>query len=246
MIKAVTLDFWGTLMLDGPGSDERYTRQRLTSIERLLAEAGMKVPRQNLERAYDAAGRRIGRIWQTCQDVPVREHVISLLEAVDPELLTRLDSTVLASLIDAYSSPALVVPPVADDGAGPALAALVARGLKLGIVSNIMRTPGAVLRKLLDRAGLLAPFTVLTFSDECGVRKPDPEIFRLTLERLGVAPEEAVHVGDDLVLDVEGARAAGMRVIQIVPNGRATGPMSPDAVITGLRELPAALAGLEF
>ena len=48
-------------------------------------------------------------------------------------------------------------------------------------------------------------------------------------------------MGDDPVLDVEGARDAGMRVIQIVPGGRATGPVKPDAVIATLGELPAAL-----
>jgi hypothetical protein len=46
------------------------------------------------------------------------------------------------------------------------------------------------------------------------------------------------------VLDVEGARDAGMRVIQ-VRAGRATGPAKPDAVIGGLRELPGALDRLE-
>jgi putative hydrolase of the HAD superfamily len=81
----------------------------------------------------------------------------------------------------------------------------------------------------------------LTFSDECGIRKPDPDIFHLALRQVGVLPEQAVHVGDDPVLDVEGARDAGMRVIQVAPTGRATGPVKPDAVVTGLGELPAAL-----
>jgi putative hydrolase of the HAD superfamily len=104
-----------------------------------------------------------------------------------------------------------------------------------------MRTPGSVLRQILDRSGLLPPLKVLAFSDECGIRKPDPEIFRLTLQQIGVAPEEAVHVGDDPVLDVEGARDAGMAVIQVTADGRATAPVKPDLVISRLRDLPAAL-----
>ncbi len=107
-----------------------------------------------------------------------------------------------------------------------------------------MRTPGEVLRGIFDRAGFLARFEVLTFSDECGIRKPDPEIFLLTLRKFGVSPEEAVHVGDDPVLDVEGARDAGMGVIQVTASGRATAPATPDAVITRLSELPAALTRL--
>jgi putative hydrolase of the HAD superfamily len=85
---------------------------------------------------------------------------------------------------------------------------------------------------------------VLTFSDECGIRKPAPEIFLRTLSAMGVAPDEAVHVGDDPVLDVEGARDAGMRTVQVTSSGRATGPVKPDAVVTRLGDLPAALAGL--
>jgi putative hydrolase of the HAD superfamily len=137
--------------------------------------------------------------------------------------------------------PALRVPPEVDQGARSALETLANRGLTLGVVSNIMRTPGSVLRQALDRAGLLAPMKVLTFSDECGIRKPDPEIFRLTLRQMGVAPEDAVHVGDDPILDVEGARDAGMAVIQVTPDGRATAPVKPDLVISRLRDLPAAL-----
>ena len=107
-----------------------------------------------------------------------------------------------------------------------------------------MRTPGVVLRKILDRYGLLAPFKLLTFSDECGVRKPDPEIFHLTLRQVGLAPREAVHVGDDSVLDVQGAQGAGMRAIQVTATPRSALRRKPDAVIRQLGDLPAALSQL--
>jgi len=79
-----------------------------------------------------------------------------------------------------------------------------------------------------------------------GVRKPDPEIFALTLRAVGAGPESAVHVGDDEVLDVQGARAAGMRVIQVTSNApRALGLLSPDGAIPRLAGLPDAIAQLE-
>jgi putative hydrolase of the HAD superfamily len=174
----------------------------------------------------------------------VSQHVRAVLEAVDPTLPEHLAPQQLAALVQAYANPALLAPPAVDEGARGALEWLAARGVTLGVVSNIMRTPGSVLRQILDRAGLLAPLKVLTFSDECGIRKPDPEIFRLTLGQMGVAPEDAVHVGDDPILDVEGARDAGMAVIQVTADGRATAPVKPHAVIRGLRELPAALERL--
>jgi putative hydrolase of the HAD superfamily len=244
IIQAVTFDCWGTLFLDSPASDERYASRRVAGFEKILNAAGIPIDRRQLDQAYEASGRWLSRTWRRHQDVPVRQHVFAILEAVDstlPERLTRQD---LAALIQAYANPALRVPPAVDGGARSTLETLAARGLTLGVVSNIMRTPGYVLSQILDRSGLLAPLKVLTFSDECGIRKPDPEIFRLTLRQIGVAPEDAVHVGDDPILDVEGARDAGMAVVQVTADGRATAPVKPDAVIRALHELPAALERL--
>jgi putative hydrolase of the HAD superfamily len=113
------------------------------------------------------------------------------------------------------------------------------------VVSNTMRTPGTVLRRVLEGQGVLGCFSELTFSDEVGVRKPAAEIFRLTLEKLGVNAAEAVHVGDDPVLDVAGARGAGLRVIQVVSGDRAPAETPPDLTVRGLGELPEAIAWLE-
>lgn len=242
MIRAVTVDFWGTLIFDPPSGDDRYEQKRLADFERILAAAGIPLSRRLLERAYEESARRIGQIWLTNRDVPVQQHVAALLEAVDPELPKRLGPGAMATLVHAYANPALLVPPTPDQSAKAALTTLAAQGMVLCVVSNIMRTPGFVLRKILDRYGLLAPFKLLTFSDECGVRKPAPEIFHLTLRQVGVAPEEAVHVGDDPVLDVQGARDAGMRVIQVTSEPRATLSRKPDATIRRLGELPAALS----
>jgi putative hydrolase of the HAD superfamily len=244
MIKAVTVDCWGTLLLDGPLSDERYTPQRLAGIEAVLRASGIMVSRQDLSRAYVASGRRLARIWAEHRDVPVSGYVTMLLEAVDPELPGRLDPAMLDEMVRAYAGPALVAPPAVDPDAAIALGRLAASGVALGVVSNTMRTPGVVLRQILDRAQLLGLFKVVVFSDECGVRKPDPEIFRLALRQVGACPEESCHVGDDAVLDVEGARRAGMGVIQVTHDGHANGPVKPDVVIRALGELPPAVERL--
>jgi FMN phosphatase YigB (HAD superfamily) len=50
-----------------------------------------------------------------------------------------------------------------------------------------------------------------------GVAKPDPAIFRLALEAMGVDPQHALHIGDTPAADVEGARAAGMHAVLVDP-----------------------------
>ena len=244
VIRAVTLDLWGTLFLDGPASDDRYKRPRLAGMQTVLAGAGIAVAPDRLDRAYATVGHWLGRLWQMNGDVSVREHVETLLKALDAALPARVSAETMAALMSAYASPALMAPPAVDPGARVALETLAAEGARLAVISNTMRTPGEVVRQVLDKAGLLSLFRVLTFSDECGIRKPARAIFLRTLEDLGVPAEHAVHVGDDAILDVEGARDAGMAAIQVTPDGRAMAPVKPDAVIRHLGELPAALRRL--
>jgi putative hydrolase of the HAD superfamily len=118
------------------------------------------------------------------------------------------------------------------DDALPVLDALRDRGLKIGLLSNSSRD----LEEFVSHHGLAAD-AVLT-SHVHGKTKPHRAIFRAMLDRLAVAPEEAVMVGDTIEDDVEGALAAGMRAVLLDREGR-----YPDRAgrLDDLRELPAAL-----
>ena len=97
-----------------------------------------------------------------------------------------------------------VAPSVAES-----LSRLRNQGLVLGVVSN---SDGRV-EEALEAAGLRSFFDVVVESALIGVEKPDPRIFQAALQRLGVAPEEAVYVGDLYSVDILGARAAGMDAV---------------------------------
>lgn len=86
-----------------------------------------------------------------------------------------------------------------------ALGALQARGLALAVVSNW----DCALPEHLTSLGLGGTFAAVVTSAETGATKPDPAIFRVALERIGVEAARALHVGDQ-PYDEEGARAAGM------------------------------------
>jgi len=244
-VKTITFDFWGTLLFDGPGSDDRYKKRRLTEFETLLGSAGIPVTAAALDRAYDESGTYLARIWATSKDVPVQEHIRALLAAVDAGLPRRVPSALMTALVDAYARPILLVPPAVDDGALAALQALDGAGYTMAIISNIMRTPGATLRQVLERFRLLRFFKHVTFSDEVGIRKPAPEVFALTLRAVGGDPATAVHVGDDPILDVQGAHAAGMRVVQVTSSRVRGGAQRPELAIPRLAELPDAIDQLE-
>ena len=62
----------------------------------------------------------------------------------------------------------------------------------------------------LSGSGMEPYFETLTVSEEVGVKKPNPEIFRYALNKAGATPEESLMIGDEMDVDIDGARAAGM------------------------------------
>ncbi len=88
----------------------------------------------------------------------------------------------------------------------PTLERLKEPKLTLGLITNLNRDMGPICHQLGVEPYL--DFTVT--SEEAGADKPQPPIFLLALERAGVNPSEAVHVGDQYKLDVIGAREVGI------------------------------------
>jgi HAD superfamily hydrolase (TIGR01549 family) len=86
---------------------------------------------------------------------------------------------------------------------------LRAMGLKMGIVSNTFVNRDS-LQRHLAQAGLAEFFPVQLYSCEFPWRKPDVRIYQAAAERIGVAPEKTLFVGDRVDTDVNGALAAGM------------------------------------
>lgn len=72
----------------------------------------------------------------------------------------------------------------------------------------------------LERIGIHAHFAHHVCARDSGVAKPDPRIFLAAAARLGVAPRQVLHVGDDPAMDIAGARDAGLRTAWINRDGR--------------------------
>lgn len=95
----------------------------------------------------------------------------------------------------------------------------------------------------VSRLGLADYFQFALCAEDLGVGKPDPRPFQEALKRGGVQPHEAVHVGDNPVDDIGGAKAAGLRAIWFNPGEKTwAGAPAPDAQIRSLAELPAVLS----
>jgi putative hydrolase of the HAD superfamily len=105
-------------------------------------------------------------------------------------------------------------------------------GLTLGVVSNFEEW----LEQLLEQLGIRSCFAVSVVSGVEGVEKPDPRIFALAMERVGVRPEASVYLGDNPEFDVDPALEAGM--FPVLLDRRERFPDAPSPRITSMTELP--------
>lgn len=112
----------------------------------------------------------------------------------------------------------------------PLLRQLRADGLALGVVSNLAAPYAAV----LEGTALGACFDAHVLSCDVGVAKPQAAIFRHALGALGCRPDEALMVGDSVISDCRGARAAGMTALHLCRQG----PSREPHVLRSLRALP--------
>jgi putative hydrolase of the HAD superfamily len=104
----------------------------------------------------------------------------------------------------------------------PVFDALRLTKCRIGIVSN---TEAVLTRSDLERFPILLSADTVVLSSEVGVRKPDPAIFRIALERLHLPADAAVVVGNSVADDVDGARRAGLRAIYVDDRAVGVEPM---------------------
>ena len=97
------------------------------------------------------------------------------------------------------------------DGVKETLLALKKRGFLLGVVTDTYH-PTTVKLGWLERAGIGHVWDVFVSSCEVGVRKPDPRIYRMALDELGIEPEEAAFVGHK-ASELQGAKVVGMTTV---------------------------------
>jgi putative hydrolase of the HAD superfamily len=193
-----------TLLLDAGGVlldlDYRY-------LERLCRARGVTISEETLSR-YEAMARvdihkavndggRVSDLW--------RDYFHFILGhagvAADDQ------PAVIDSLWEAHQKFGLWTVAIPD--AVETVRELKEAGYRIGVVSN---AEGRV-EEDLEGAGFSGLFETVVDSHHVGVEKPDPKIFEIALERMGVGAESAVYVGDVPAVDVAGARAARLKPV---------------------------------
>lgn len=221
MSDALLLDALGTLLaLEPPAPRLRRNLAERLGIEISVADAERAIA---AEISYYRAHLGEGRDPDSLSDLRLRcaRALGAMLPAADKVPLDALVELLLASLeFRPY------------DDARPALEAARERGARLVVVSNW----DVSLPDVLAHVGLAELVDGVVVSAAVGAAKPSSEIFEHALRLAGASAADAVHVGDSVVEDIEGARAAGIEPILISRDG-AQGPPGVRTIAT-LSELP--------
>ena len=214
-IKAVFFDFYGTLAGFHPPKEEVQAQA--------MASMGFHASREGIIQGYLEADRLMSEVNSTAS--PVRE--MSHQERL--EFFARYQQLILKGAgietdLETAGKVWAKVQAVPHDFALfydtlPTLQVLRAKGLTVGLISNI----GANATNLTAQLGLTGHLDFIVTSQDAGMEKPHPPIFRLALARASVKPEEALHVGDSPVSDVEGARNVGIKPLLIDRDGVMSG-----------------------
>ncbi len=217
-IKAVLFDFGGVLDADGLALKDQFYP--------LYRSANLPWTRAEFERHFFASDDLLtGRLRKETYSQTIALQVAGVLKHGKVYSKPLAQEIVQSYLDQAHDCIRKNV---------PTLEKLHAK-YKLGLVSNFYGNLPAVIRDL----GLERLFEVVIDSELVGAKKPHPPIFFAALEKLGLAPHQAVFVGDSPPRDLAGAKALGMRHVRLIhPDRRKPLPCCPgDPIIRSLKEL---------
>jgi putative hydrolase of the HAD superfamily len=230
LIKAITFDMWNTLI-----QDKHYGDLRVKFLAEALSRMGVSRSYHEIREAYLSTHSYVHKVWrdENYRFVPAEQRLSHILERLGADLTEDLKLETLKN----FQHYPLGDPPGLAEDAHETLECLSSR-FKLGIICDSGYTPGRVLRAVLARHKVLEFFEATMFSDENGFNKPHGTMFKKALSSLETEPSEAVHVGDLLLTDIAGAKAAGMKAVWLNNEGQANiGPFKPDYEIRALPEI---------
>lgn len=223
MTRAVFFDMGGVLVFDRGFAHHLARNVRLT-----LREAGLEYSEEEVLRAWKESSVHGDELetWDL-----VRSMVLLRKLGVTPKplLAEKVYKAVLESYVQGFSL---------DEEAEHALSLSRSLGFTVGLITNVGSYE--IVRRRLEEAGLLKYVDVIVASQAVAWKKPSPRIFELACYLAGVEPGNAVHVGDDPRIDVEGAKKAGLRAVQVLKAGPPRSPYA-DAWVNSVGEVPGIL-----
>lgn len=202
--KAVFFDAGGTLI---------YAPLEETFVD-ICAEHGVDLEIDRVDEAYKVFVREDASFFKKNRDLASQDPV-KFWNQCNKQMLEYLgvdgDTVAIAKQItDVFPTSSAIQWRFYSDVPN-SLGELKEMGFVLGVISNF----DPFLRDILARLDLAQYFNLIITSSEVGILKPDPEIFRLALGRVGLDAEDSIYVGDAYYPDIVGATSAGLTPVLI-------------------------------
>ena len=234
MIKAISFDFYNTLVKFWPDLDEIQ--------QSACREYGINVSKEGLNRGYSVADVYFNRANEE-EPLSLRsaERRLEFFGEYEQIILKNAGVPVSRDLATQIWQMAISVPKDFQpfDDAIPVLAELREMGYRLGVISNLRRD----MDQLCRQVGLGEYLDFCVSADQAGSEKPHSPIFLAALKLSETSPKESLHVGDQYRSDVLGARAVGMHSVLLDRGGWQDGVVDCPK-ISSLSELTRLLDGL--
>lgn len=208
MLRAILFDIDDTLF---PTSE--FARRARSNAVRAMIAAGLRLPEEEVQRELSEVIAEFSSNYDY--------HFDKLLQRLRPEALGhRNPALVVAAGVAAYHDTKFrEIAPYPD--VKPLLADLRELGVRLGVVTHGWTVKQA---EKLVRLGLLEHLDpdAIFISDQIGISKPNPKLYRYALRDLGLEPSEVLYVGDSPAHDIQPPRAIGMHAIWVGRGARST------------------------
>jgi putative hydrolase of the HAD superfamily len=234
-VRAVFFDAGHTLLHAHPSIGHLYSREaEALGVRMDPALMGAAFSKVFAENEVELASQSMGAVASDEQDAAMWRSIVHRVHSRTPELKALDAQAWYERLYECFGSADVwrLYPEVEKT-----LADLRARGLIVGIISNWSTR----LRHIAEATGLDKLVDFIVCSSEAGMRKPDPRIFRIALDRAKVSPAEAVYVGDQVEDDVRGAERVGIRPVLVWRKPGSPVGIDGTRVIPDLSELPSCL-----
>jgi len=192
--SAVIFDLFGTLL-------DNYPYEGYQNVLRQVASV-LNVPFDAFRRLWSetAHERSLGTIPTIEDNIEyICNKVGASIDSEKIELATKIRYDFIASIM------------IPRQGAIEVISCLKSQGLKIGLISNCTSETPIV----WENTHFAPLFDVALFSSSTGLKKPDPRIYHLALERLAVQPEDCLYIGDGDSQELSGAGQVGMRPVLI-------------------------------
>lgn len=219
MIEAIIFDFDGTLV-DFINSDTQ-------SLKHLHSITGSKVPFCDFFETAVEEIMRFHSLVDAAEIDPLSMHQYRLMNTCHKHKIPWNDHYL------SFYKEQLLKTCVPFDGVENILSD-IGHKVKLGIVSNSY--DGIEQRERIRSSGLERYFDEVVVAGDVGIYKPDPGIFLYLLNRIRVAPEKSLYIGDSIKYDIEGAKTVGMHTVLFSYHSNRECSIA-DFTINGIKEL---------